>query len=196
MSSLPGYKPRRRRAEDCPWAVPTDRALGSLSSPHLVPQPCFPVFHPMSSAAILPGCPIPALPRNLMAILNSFNWKSEGNVAVFHKEQEDALTVLLFNWSASTKPKVGELQRSSHTSTNSSNSFLPPTEGKGPRNHRAMGWFVLEENSKTHPASLRQGHLHSIRLPGCHLVWLWAPQGMGQLQLLWAIFFSAPPCSQ
>lgn len=101
--------------------------------------------------------------------------KSERNVAVSHKGQVDAWTLLLFNWSASTKPKVGELQRISHTGTNSSNSFLPPTEGKGPRNHTATGCFVLEETSKTHPpfnSCHRQGHLHLIRLPGCHLVWL------------------------
>lgn len=92
--------------------------------------------------------------------------KSERNVAVSHKGQGDAQTLLLFNWSASTKPKVGELQRISHTGTNSSNSFLPPTEGKGPRNHTATGCFVLEETSKTHPpfnSCHRQGHLHLIK---------------------------------
>lgn len=79
--------------------------------------------------------------------------KSERNVAIPHKGQGDARMLLLFNWSASIKPKAGELQRSSHTGTNSSNSFLLPTEGKGSRNHRAMGWFVLEETPETHPVS-------------------------------------------
>lgn len=207
MSSLPGHKPRRRGAENSPWAVPIGRAPGSLSSPHPVPQPCFPVFfqvghHPMSSAAILPGCPTPALPRNHMATLNSFNWKRwekvKGMLLFLTKDRGMLGCSCYLTGVLQSSPKqesFKEVLIQAPTQVTHSYFLLRERGQEITEPWDGLCWRRPQRPIQSQTPTTGSNTSTWSGCPGCHLVWPWAPRGMGQPQLLWAIF-SAPPPSQ